>query len=162
MIAALKQMRGRVWVALLAGALLVSFSFAYRYVKQETERVRRLTQTRRELQALIREVRQQSDLLALRVQTQVQPPAELLNPWLEKQQLAIGEPAVQSLPAGYRRHRVRVELSGVPQKELTQLLKVTENAEPAWHVRELSLRPLNGLLQGELWLEALDKSASAP
>lgn len=161
MINMLKQMRSRVWVALMLGAFLVSLSFAYRFVRQETERVRRLTQTRVELQSLINESRRQLDQLSVTVQREVSPPEKLFETWIAAKKLTISESRMLELPEGYRRHTLRFTIENLPPADLQILLEAAENAQPAWHVREIKLTPREGALQGELMLEALDKSPSA-
>jgi hypothetical protein len=157
----LKHIRSRIWVALMLGAFLVSLSFAYRFVRQETDRVRRLTQTREELQFLIGDARRQLNQLSVTVHGEVSPPEKLFEPWIAAKKLAIRENRVLELPETYRRHTLRLNIENLPPAELQMLVEVAENAQPAWHVREIKLTPREGVLQGELMLEALDKSASA-
>lgn len=158
---ALYKIRGRVWLILMLCAFMVSLSFAVRFARMEMDRVRRLTQTRKQLQSLIAESRRQLSYLTETVSGEVMPPERLFAEGIGRNILQIAEHHVTELPEGFRRHALRLSVKDLPLSGLESLLQRAENSDPAWHVREIKLSPREGSLQGELLLEALDKSAPA-
>ncbi|MDF3129924.1 hypothetical protein P0Y35_12020 [Kiritimatiellaeota bacterium B1221] len=148
------------WVMLMAGIFLISLSFAFRFVREELDRVNRLAAMRQELVSLKVDSRKQLETLATLIDGQRLEPEILFAEWEKNGMLLFSEILSEELPEGYRHHQVTLSLENLPAGELSRIIHAAENAQPAWRLTSLDLVSSAGRLQGELLLEALDKSPS--
>ncbi len=146
------------WILLITGIFLISLSFAFRFVREELDRVNRLSSIKQELVAMGTDSRQQLENLAVQIEGQRLEPKNLFAEWDGKGMLFFSEILTEELPEGYRHHQVTLSLENLPAGDLSALIHLAENAQPAWRVTSLDLVSSAGRLQGELLLEALDKS----
>lgn len=156
----LPHIRNSWWTALMAGLFLVSASFAFRYVSQERDRGKRLEATLRNLQDLQTDSRRQLEQLHQWVDGPVRAPGLLFAEWVDAGRLSVSGSAPGALPEGFRHHQIRLQLREFPPEDLSALLTKAESASPPWRLRALNLSAAGGKLQGELLMEALDKSSS--
>lgn len=155
---ALNRLPKRWWIALLLSAILLSASLGWKYVRIEQRKVKRLTASLQELHRMNEEAGQELQRLAESVDGQIQAPRDLFAAWTGRGVLLLSGVESRGLSEGYRHHQVTLQVEAIPAEELTDLISTAENASPAWRLVSLKLTPAAGKLNGELLLEALDKS----
>lgn len=148
------------WVLLLAGLLLVSVSFAVRFVKEEAGRVKRLSLTLDRLRELQTVSQGKIGTLSTYVEGEILPPDRLFAQWIERGMLSFSEITSTVLPEGFRHHQLRIQMEHFPPDEVSELVETAENAQPAWRLTSVYVQAVGGKLQGELMMEALDKAPS--
>ncbi|WFB37365.1 hypothetical protein P3T73_06275 [Kiritimatiellota bacterium B12222] len=161
MIKKLSKIGLKTWWVLAVAALMMSISFAYRYVKEEGAKVNRLQRSLLKIKDLSVSTQVRLDELNQVIEGQVVPFSELIPIWLDNGVVTLSDVEVQDLPEGFRHHQLTATLENFPAAEISTLLDTAENARPAWRVTRIDLRPENNMLNGQLTLEALDKSPLA-
>jgi hypothetical protein len=143
---------------LLVCAFALSASFSIRAVREERRRIRRQQRLLSELIQLRREAEEPAAGLVLAGTSGVSRPGQLLPDDLKTTYLKEGTVSRVTLGAGVDRLTSKIGVTAFPADRLGDLLQTLESGPSGWWVTGLTLEATVEGLQGELTVEALDKS----